>query len=308
MINDEFENKIQEFITWLIGNGDSISTAERRGRRIKTLKKYIDLDRPDMKKIYKYIETRERKGIKKKTLRIEMKDLEYWYRFNGFNVKLPTFKKEPAPEPFIPSDELIEKILKYCDSQPNKEIWLRNKLIIETFIFTGARIGELVNLNIDDLRDGNLFIRSEKNEKNRLVPLPDGLVNDLQKYIEHYRMQTDPRALFTSKKGRMDYNYIRKVIKNLGKKFGQPELHPHSFRHYYGTTLIAHGMDIRMVQILMGHASISSTEIYTHVSQKTVGEIARDILNKLFRIEENLIQKVQIQLGAEPGRYGGTGI
>jgi len=71
-----------------------------------------------------------------------------------------------------------------------------------------------VNLNIDDLRDGNLFIRSEKNEKNRLVPLPDGLVNDLQKYIEHYRMQTDPRALFTSKKGRMDYNYIRKVIKN----------------------------------------------------------------------------------------------
>jgi len=62
MINDEFENKIQEFITWLIGNGDSISTAERRARRIKTLKKYIDLDSPDMKKIYKYIETRKERG------------------------------------------------------------------------------------------------------------------------------------------------------------------------------------------------------------------------------------------------------
>jgi len=67
-------------------------------------------------------------------------------------------------------------------------------------------------------------------------------------------------------------------------------------------------MDIRMVQILMGHASISSTEIYTHISNKTVGEIARDILNKLFRIEGNLIQKVQIQLGAVSGRYGSTGV
>jgi hypothetical protein len=67
-------------------------------------------------------------------------------------------------------------------------------------------------------------------------------------------------------------------------------------------------MDIRMVQILMGNASISLTEIYTHISQKTVGEIARDILNKIFRIEGNLIQKVQIQLGAVPGKYGSTGI
>jgi len=67
-------------------------------------------------------------------------------------------------------------------------------------------------------------------------------------------------------------------------------------------------MDIRMVQILTGNASISSTEIYTRISQKTVGEIARDILNKLLRIEGNLIQKVQIQLGAVPGRYGSTGI
>jgi len=58
----------------------------------------------------------------------------------------------------------------------------------------------------------------------------------------------------------------------------------------------------------MGNASISSTEIYTHISQKTLGEIARDILNKLFRIEGNLIQKVQIQLGAVTGRYGSTGI
>ena len=91
-------------------------------------------------------------------------------------------------------------------------------------------------------------------------------------------------------------------------------MRPHSFRHCYGTTLIANGMDIRMVQILMGNASISSTEIYTHISQKTVGEIARDILNKLLRIEGNLIQKVQISweqylvdmgaLGFEPRSAG----
>ena len=311
MDNELFEEKLQEFVTWLIGNGDSISTAERRARRIKALKKSINIEKLAMKQIYSYIESRMRKGIKKKTLRIEMKDLEYWFKFLGMNTKLPTFKKEPAPEPFIPSDDLIKNILNYCDKQPNKEVWLRNKLIIETFIFTGARIGELVNINLEDLKDGSLYIRSEKNERNRLVPLPDNLFKELLEYINKYRMNTDSRALFTSKKGRIDYNYIRKVIKELGKKFGKPELHPHSFRHYYATTLLANGMDIRMVQILLGHASISSTQIYTHVSQQKVGEIARDILNRLFRLEKilgNSEQKVQIPLGALTYSDGGTGI
>ncbi len=124
-------------------------------------------------------------------------------------------------------------------------------------------------------------------------------------------MNSDSRALFTSKKGKIDYFYLRKIIKELGKKFGKSELHPHSFRHYYETTLLANGMDIRMVQILLGHASISSTQIYTHVSQQKVGEIARDILNKFFRIQEILgdsEQKVQIHVRALTYSDGGTGI
>ncbi|MGC8584675.1 MAG: tyrosine-type recombinase/integrase, partial [Thermoplasmata archaeon] len=74
-----------------------------------------------------------------------------------------------------------------------------------------------------------------------LVPLPDELYRELLEYISKYRMNTEPRALFTSKRGRIDYFYLRKVIKELGKKFGKPELHPHPFRHYYATTLLAKG-------------------------------------------------------------------
>ncbi len=107
-----FEEKLQEYVTWLIGNGDSISTAERRAKRIKTLKKSININKLDMKQIYSYIKSRMRKGIKKKTLRIEMKDLEYWFKFININTKFPMFKKEPAPEPFIPLDDLIKNIVK----------------------------------------------------------------------------------------------------------------------------------------------------------------------------------------------------
>ncbi len=67
---------------------------------------------------------------------------------------------------------------------------MKNKLIIETFVFIGARIGELINLNLEDLKDGGIYIRSEKN---RLVPLPDELYKGLVEYISKYRMNTDQR-------------------------------------------------------------------------------------------------------------------
>ena len=98
--SESLEAKLQEFISTRIGKGDSISTAERRARRIKTLSKSVDVSKPDIPSLYKYIETRERNGIKKKSLRVEMMDLEHWFEFLGFSQRLPRLKKEPSPEPY----------------------------------------------------------------------------------------------------------------------------------------------------------------------------------------------------------------
>ena len=154
----------------------------------------------------------------------------------------------------------MKAILKFCDQQYHKEIWFRNRVIIEVLAYTGIRIGELEKINIEDVKDGYLYIRSEKMERDRLVPLPQGLQEDIKEYVEKYRMRSDPRALFTSEKG-------------------------------------------RMVQILVGHARIETTTIYEHITSKKAADKGRDAVERLFRDEGDLNQRVQKGAGAEQDRW-----
>ena len=93
-------------------------------------------------------------------------------------------------------------------------------------------------------------------EKDRYVPLPEIVISHINEYLEKYRMQSDQRAMFTTDKGRMTYQYLRNMIKKIGIKNGIPELHAHSFRHFYGTNMYRTTNDLRLVQILLGHARI----------------------------------------------------
>ena len=302
-MTEDLEAKLEEFISTRIGKGDSISTAERRARRIKTLSKSVDVSKPDIPSLYKYIEARERNGIKKKSLRVEMMDLEHWFEFLGFSQRLPRLKKEPSPEPYILTTEQVHGILKFCSQQYHKEIWFRNKVIIEVLAYTGIRIGELEKINLEDVRDGYLYVRSEKMERDRIVPLPKGLQDDIREYVEKYRMRSNARALFTSEKGRMGYGYLRSFIRKLGAKTGIKELHAHLFRHFYASQLYEMTNDLRMVQILVGHARIETTTIYEHMTSRKAAEKGRDAVERLFRDEGDLNQEVQKEAGAEQNRW-----
>ena len=299
----DFELKLNEFYMERVGKGDSLMTAERRVRRIRWLSKNIDVFKPDLKKIYEYIESRQRGGIKKKTIRIEMMDLEHWFSFLGQGLRMPRLKKEPSPDPFVPSPDQIKKILEFCDVHKNREVWYRNRLIIELFAYTGVRVGELVKVNIEDIRDGMLYVRSEKGEKDRHVPLPSKLQEHITVYLEKYRMQSDQRALLTTDQGRMPYEYIRSMVKKIGMRIGLPELHPHSFRHFYGTYLYRNTNDLRLVQILLGHARIETTTIYENLMTKEAAEKGRSAVEKLFRDGEDLILEVQIPAGAGQNKW-----
>ena len=298
-----FEEYLNDFYMERVGKGDSLMTAERRVRRVKWLAKRIDVFKPDMKRIYQYIESRQRDGIKKKTLRIEMMDLEHWFAFLGKSTKTPRLKKEPSPDPFVPTPEQVDKVLRFCDSHYNREVWFRNRLIVEIFCFTGVRVGELVKVNVEDIKDGCLYVRSEKGEKDRYVPLPAGLQEHVKEYIEKFRMPSDARALLTTDQGRMPYEYIRTMIKKLGAKVGLPELHPHSFRHFYGTYMYRTTSDLRLVQILLGHARIETTTIYEHLSTKEAAEKGKFAVEKLFRGEPKNVIEVQIPAGAVQNKW-----
>ena len=141
-------------------------------------------------------------------------------------------------------------------------------------------------------------------EKDRYVPLPEIVISHINEYLEKYRMQSDQRAMFTTDKGRMTYQYLRNMIKKIGIKNGIPELHAHSFRHFYGTNMYRTTNDLRLVQILLGHARIETTTVYEHLSSKEAAEKGKYAVEKLFRKGDEMTEKVQIPAGNDVILWG----
>jgi len=147
----------------------------------------------------------------------------------------------------------------------------RDRTIIYTLSLLGLRARELCNINLDDIdwKNSLLTIRG-KGGKIRIIPIPKRLLNgknvpSLYNYIKYHRMPTDKKALFTTKNGRLTPTYLRNIIKRRAKQAGLPWIHTHSLRHYAATNWLRAGLNIRIVQELLGHESIETTGIYLHI-------------------------------------------
>jgi len=156
MINDEFESKLQEFTVWALTIGRySESTVKRSVRRIRELSKKINIMNPSQKEILSFFAKMRERGTKPHTLNNMRKDLNAWFRFLNIKIELPKYKEPPSPDPWIPTDEEVLRILKASEFG-EKGIALRNKLIVELLFFTGIRIGELIKINLEDLREDGI--------------------------------------------------------------------------------------------------------------------------------------------------------
>ncbi|WMT51831.1 MAG: tyrosine-type recombinase/integrase [Ferroplasma sp.] len=292
--NNELENKLLEYEQWALTlGGYSPSTTERAIRRMRFMSKKINVLNPDQREILKFFSREVKNGKKASALNDTAKDLRSWFRFLHIDVQVPHFKEPPAPEPFIPSDEEVRKIINTAGSYKNKAIASRNKAIMEILFQGGIRIGELVRINIEDVSDDGIKIRSEKNEAPRIISLTDSAMRNLNDYIKYYRPATDASALFTTTHGRMTYQYLRNTIKEIAKEAGAPKFHAHSARHYCATALLRAGVDIRRVQTYLGHRSLRSTQRYTHLSNMEVAKDMKIKLEELFREDQSLNKKVQ---------------
>jgi len=131
---------------------------------------------------------------------------------------------------------------------------------------TGMRNKELCNLKLSDIdwQRREITIRNSKHNKIRIIPIEEKMLTDrtypsLKNYIKHWRMNTSKHYVFTTKNGRMTPNYLRNIIRNTARKAGINWIHPHSFRHYAATNLLRAGVNIRVVQAILGHSSIRTT-------------------------------------------------
>jgi integrase/recombinase XerD len=151
----------------------------------------------------------------------------------------------------------------------------RNKAMLETLYSCGLRVSELVNLKVTNLFFDQGFIKVEgKSEKERLVPVSSKAIEEITKYLHGYRktLKISPESenvLFLNRRGKkLSRVMIFTIIKNLAEKVGlNKKISPHTFRHSFATHLISGGADLRAVQEMLGHESILTTEIYTHLDR-----------------------------------------
>ncbi|WP_174683321.1 site-specific tyrosine recombinase XerD [Companilactobacillus nuruki] len=158
---------------------------------------------------------------------------------------------------------------------------VRDRTIFEVMYATGLRVSELVNLNMDDLHlDLGLIKTLGKGDKERLLPISDTAVKWLKKYfletrdhlIEKYGQQKEVFLNFRGKKltRQSIWRMIKKYIAQVGIK---KDVTPHTLRHSFATNLLENGADLRVVQELLGHSDISTTQIYTHVNKTRMKQV-----------------------------------
>ena len=293
--NQELERKLLDFRLWArtYGGYHSTSTVPKQIRTIRRYGEICNMLDPEGSKaeiIDDLLKDADR-GVKPQTLNHVEYDIEAWARFLGKPIILPRFKQSKPAEPWVPTDEEVARIRKAALQSGDRSVASRNSCIIDILFAGGMRIGELIGLNLDNL-DGNLLkIPSEKGEAERIIGLPDSIAAKLGEYIDKYRSKTDPVALFTTEKGRLNYGWARNLVKKIAIKGGVPKFHAHAARHWCATTLLRENqrgkrMDIREVQIHLGHASLASTQVYTHPKGREIAKRTTEHMGDFFRMSD----------------------
>ena len=177
------------------------------------------------------------------------------------------------------SAEIINAIIDSIDSSsPNSS---RNKLIFEFLYGTGARISELVNTDLDDIDiDSNVVkIRFGKGAKQRIVPLGKSLKVAIENYLTRSRnslvnaKKPSSSLILNAKGARLSRQSIWEVVNRVALENNIDDLSPHSLRHAFATHLLEGGADVRVVQELLGHSSVNTTQIYTHITVERLREV-----------------------------------
>lgn len=176
-------------------------------------------------------------------------------------------------------DEVL-KLLEAAGPEPAAEtiepIRLRDRAILELLYSTGARVSELANLDLDEVTDNGLVRVRGKGSKERIVPVGSFAQAALESYLLRVRpllVATSTPALFLNRRGgRLSRQSIWQIIQRAGEACNL-SVSPHTLRHCFATHLIEGGADVRVVQELLGHASVATTQIYTKVTIDTLREV-----------------------------------
>ena len=176
--------------------------------------------------------------------------------------------KRPKKEKRIPVVLTKDEVKQLIDSIDSK----KSKLMVSLMYACGLRVSELTSLKINefDFNNKSGSIRQAKGRKDRVFNIPDSLIGELKEQADNQR-KSSQEYLFSGPNGRLSQRNIQKIVSRYAKKSGiEKDVHCHTLRHSFATHLLENGVDIRMIQELLGHSSISTTELYTHISTQQI--------------------------------------
>lgn len=257
---------LDEFIRWMSAHSYKLESMNVRGFR-------------------QYLSSLNQAQYSKKTIARKLSAIRTFYKYLvrieylGDNVA--QIVRSPKLDKYLPQTFKAEDLQTFLSaSDISTAEGLRDQAIFELFYASGARISEISQLNIDDIDMGSRQVSLfGKGSKERIVPLYERAISTVLQYLDQARDELNKKqnseALFLSVRGnRMSADAIRVRFNKVLQETGLDSSYtPHSLRHTFATDLLNGGADLRTVQELLGHESLSTTQIYTHLSSKRLQEV-----------------------------------
>ena len=287
---------IESFTSSLaLERGLAAKTCEAYGRDVRAFQKFLEargkkttgrLEVDDvadwlasLRRLRRRASTRARAFVSVRELLAHMKEMRYTARDLGDGLEAP--KRDRLLPRTLGEEESLRLIGSISGDAPRD---LRDRAMLEMLYGCGLRVSELCDLELGDVPDGTEVVRCRgKGAKERLVPLAPEVGETLRRYIDDARAAflrngRPERRLFLTRLGRgFTRMGVFKLLRVRAQEAGldPATISPHVLRHSFATSLLAHGADIRSIQEMLGHASVSTTQVYTHVDQARLGFVHR---------------------------------
>src|SRR5918994_4640409 len=282
------ERAIDDFLIELrVGRGLSPLTIAAYRRDLAQFAEHATSDgwRTDPAALNAFVAALQHGGAKGSTQARKSAAVRSFYAFairEGHATRdIPALVDAPRPGSYLPDVLAQEDVIRILDTPPpDQAVGIRDRAILELLYGCGLRVSELVGLDTDrvDLKGQQVRVIGKGN-KERRVPMGDEARERLHRYrigprVEWTAARPTP-AVFVGKRGnRMSRELVWRVVKRWTEAAGVEErVTPHTFRHSFATHLLEGGADLRVVQALLGHASISTTQLYTHLTGERVREV-----------------------------------
>ena len=241
----------------------------------------------DTRCLQEFLSRQKQRGLEASSLRIAIVHIRIFFRFLVHRDFLSEDPSEPLLSPktgsSLPETLQVSQVVQILDSiDTSKPLGRRDLAILELFYSSGLRLAEVCSIRLEtlDLDDGFLRVTGKGN-KTRIVPVGGRASKALEDYLQNERSnliksRSSSEIFLSVRGGPLSPDRVRQIVKQRASQAGlSQKIYPHLLRHSFATHLLQNGADLRVIQELLGHADISTTQIYTHVDEQRLRKVHR---------------------------------